>query len=125
MSKQSAVRISQIKQFCSVNIDNSTAVGNQMFGIGVFGFYGTVTIKNTQCNENETDGLVFSRLVNYPYILGLNERLEDEAQYLDFADCTERSSKLAQNMSRSPTVVHPTENAILEGNMTSYRHEEG
>ena len=63
-------------------------------------------------------------MVNSSYILGLNDRLDDEAQYLDFAECTERSSKLPQNRARSPTVVH-TENTILEGNMTSYRHEEG
>jgi hypothetical protein len=91
LSKQSAVRISQIKRFCSINIDNSTAVSNLKFGVGVFGFYGTVTIKNPQFNENETDGLVFSRMVNSSYILGLNDRLVDEAQYMDFAECTERS----------------------------------
>jgi len=36
-------------------------MNNLRFGIGVLGFYGTVSIKNTQCIENETDGMVFSR----------------------------------------------------------------
>ena len=126
--KQSAVRISQIKRFCSINIDNSTAVNNLKFGIGVFSFYGTVTIKNTSCNENETDGLIFSRKINSPFVVGLNERLEDEAQYLDYADFTDLSSKLPQiggNRSRSPTLFQATEKSLIEGNMTSYRQEEG
>jgi len=74
----------------------------------VFNFYGIVTIKNTQCNENETDGLIFSRKINSPHIVGLNERLDDEAQYFDYADFTDRSSKFPQNggnRSRSPTLI--------------------
>jgi len=30
----------------------------------VLGFYGTVTIKSSHINENETDGIVFSKLAN-------------------------------------------------------------
>ena len=70
-------------------MENSTAVNNQKFGIGVLGFFGTMTIKNTTVNENETDGMVFSKSANDPCLLNRNEILEDEAQYLDY---TERSN---------------------------------
>lgn len=64
-SKLSALRLSQIRNFSTITIDNSTAVSNQKFGIGVLGFYGTIVIKNTQCNENETDGMIFAKSSSY------------------------------------------------------------
>ena len=90
---QYAIRLSQIKQFCNITLENSTAVSNQKFGIGVLGFFGTMTIKNTTINENETDGMVFAKNANDPCLLNRNEMLDDEAQYLDYAaDYTERSN---------------------------------
>ena len=58
------MRLSQIKHYCSVTMDNSTSMNNQKFGVGVLGFYGTVTIKSCHVNENETDGMVFSKSAN-------------------------------------------------------------
>lgn len=49
-------------------------------------------IKNTSCNENETEGMVFAKYANDPGLSKPNELLEDDAQY--YADCTDRSSKL-------------------------------
>lgn len=64
VSMQTALRLSQIKHYCSVTMDNSTSISNQRFGIGVLGFYGTVTIIATQVSENETDGIVLSQNLN-------------------------------------------------------------
>ena len=86
--------LTQIKQFCAVTLDNSTAIGNQKFGLGVLGFFGIVTIKNTQCSENETDGMVFSKSRNDPDLQNKSEALADEAQFIqDYGNCTDRSSK--------------------------------
>ena len=106
--RRNALRLSQIKQFCSITIDNSTAVNNQQYGIGILGFFGTVTIKNTQCNENETDGLVLAKNQNDPCLLSQEVPLNgDEAQFLDYADCTDRSSKaVPPQRSRSLATVH-------------------
>ena len=83
-----------------------------------------MTIKNTTVNENETDGMVFAKNANDPCLLNRNEMLDDEAQYLDYAaDYTERSNNPNAQQSRSPTVFQPTENAMLEGNLTSYRQD--
>jgi len=89
-------------------------MNNLKFGIGVLGFYGTVVIKNTQCNENETEGLVFARSANDPTLLGRRDTLDDDAQFLDYADpdYTERSSRPLGMPNRSHTVHHPTEQAI-------------
>ena len=62
-----------------MTLDNSTAVNNQKFRIGVLGFYGSVTIKGTQVSENETDGMVFAKSINDPAILFRREQLNDEA----------------------------------------------
>lgn len=107
-------------------MDNSTSMNNQKFGVGVLGFYGTVTIKSCHVNENETDGMVFSRSANDSEHKGQNEDV-DEAAFLDFGDCTERSNNPALMMgrSRSLAVVQQTEHAMLEGCHTSYRHDEG
>ena len=60
----------------------------------MLGFFGIVTIKNTQCSENETDGMVFSKYRNDPAMLNRSEVLADEAQFMhDYASCTDRSSK--------------------------------
>ena len=108
-------------------MDNSTSMNNQKFGVGVLGFYGTVTIKSCHINENETDGMVFSKQANDSGIQGMNEAHDDEAAFLDFGDCTERSNipaNLMMGRSRSIAVVQQTEHAMLEGCQTSYRHEE-
>ena len=62
-----------------VTLDNSTAIANQKFGIGVLGFFGILTIKNSQCSENETDGMVFAKSRNDPVLLNRSEVLADEA----------------------------------------------
>ena len=116
-----------MKQFCSIVMENSTSVSNQKYGIGVIGFYGTVTIKNSQCSENESDGIVLAKtLADFNSVnrseVGVNE---DEAQLLDYVDCTDRSSKRNALRSRSPTILHPTEQAMLEGHFASYRGGEG
>ena len=78
---------------------------------------------NTQCSENEKEGMIFAKSINDPQLKTQNEPHADEAQYLEL---TERSSKpnIAQ-YSRSPTIVQPTENAMMvPENMTSYRDAE-
>ena len=62
-----------------MTLDNSTAVNNQKFGIGVLGFYGCVTVKGAQISENETDGMVLAKSINDPSILFRREQLNDEA----------------------------------------------
>lgn len=90
-------------------------MSNLKFGIGVLGFYGIAVVKNTQCNENETDGFVFSQQLSSEYLTDLDARLEEEAHLMDFGDCTERSSKLPQNhTARAPTLVQQTENAVID-----------
>ena len=49
MSSEANYRLNMLKQYSLVILDNSTAIANQKFGIGVLGFYGIVTIKNTHC----------------------------------------------------------------------------
>ena len=71
-----------LKQYCIIILDNSTAISNQKFGIGVLGFFGIVTIKNTQCCENETNGMVFAKSRNDPDLLNKTENLADEAQFI-------------------------------------------
>ena len=61
--------------------------------MGVLGFYGKVTIMNMQCFENEQDGMVFSKTIDDPSLINREQLLQDEAQFLDFADCTDRSLK--------------------------------
>ena len=79
MSKLNGLRLNQIKQFCSITIDKSTALNNQKYGIAVLGYYGMLTIKNTQCNENETDGMVFAKNANDSSLFNQNDMGEDEA----------------------------------------------
>ena len=110
-SKQSALKLAMIKRFCQVTCDNSTALNNQKFGIGVLGFYGTVTIKNTQCNENETDGMVFSKNMYSPHVVG-SERPNEE-EYLDYLENSMKTPTANHNRSRS--IMQPTENAMMEG----------
>ena len=81
-----------------------------------------MTIKGTQCSENETDGMVFSRQITSLHLVNREAMLDDEAAFLDYADCTDRSSKIP--LGRSPTIVQPTEQAMYEGNLTSYRNED-
>ena len=57
------LRLNQIKHYSTVTIENSTALNNQRFGMGIIGFYGHVNMMNLQVNENGTDGMVFSRRV--------------------------------------------------------------
>ena len=87
-----------------MTIDETHAVNNQKFGIGVIGFNGIIKIKKTHCSENETDGMVFAKNANDPCLLNRGETLDDDAQYLDYAgDCTDRSGKLPNlHRSRSP-----------------------
>lgn len=119
-NKLSALRLNQIRNFSTITIDNSTAVSNQKFGIGVIGYYGTIVIKNTQCNENETDGMVFAKSSGYSNKLYQNDAQVDDAQYLD---CSERSYKPGMQHSRSPTVLHQTDNAMFDQKLNSYRQE--
>ena len=86
----------------------------------MLGFYGTVTIKNTQVVENKTDGMIFSRNINDAGALGQSLVLDDEAGFYDVGDYTERSNNVHFGRNRSQTVVQPTENAMIEG---SYRNE--
>ena len=48
----------------------------------MLGFFGIVTIKNTQCCENETNGMVFAKSRNDPDLLNKAENLADEAQFI-------------------------------------------
>ena len=74
-------------------IKDSTAVNNQKFGIGVIGFNGIVTMKKTTCSENESDGMVFAKHSNDPCLLNRGDILDDDADYLDYANQTDRSNK--------------------------------
>jgi len=75
----------------------------------VLGFFGSLVVRNTQCNENETEGMVFAKHKNDPCLLYRQEVLEDEAQYIDLADCTDRSSKHIAMRSRTANKIDQTE----------------
>lgn len=123
-----AHKLSQVRAFNMVTCDNSTAMANQRFGVAVLQFYGSVTFKNTQANENDGHGFVLQRQAG-ALLAHEQEHGEHDEACLD-VELTDRSRTLRHGAkgglvrSRSPTAFAPTDNMMFEQNATSFRAED-
>lgn len=105
VDQKKAATLDQLRTFSTITIDNCLATHNLKFGVGVFAYYGTLTIKNSQFSENEEYGIVLSKSVGHANNMLTTESNSSEI-FLDYevTDQVIRTPMGPQRSQRNNTV---------------------